>query len=371
MSAKIADVARACGVSMATVSRALRNTPGVSPATRSQVQAAAQALGYVMMPGSAGRSVGASHRVAITMLGLNTWFFGETLTWLTHRLGEVGLAVEVHVVANASARRTFFATQATRTRVVGMVLVGLTLSPYELKALEGMRAPCVGLHTNLPTGSSVQIDDLAVGRAAAAHLIGLGHRRLAMICSAPSETSPAHQVSRRRSVGFWQVVAEAGMDATDELQVSGLDTPSGGATAMARLLSLAPFPSAVFVHSDEMALGALATASAAGLAVPQDLSLISVDDHPLADVFGLTTFRQDVRAQATATANLLLDLIHQARPTAEPDIGDPYLVIRRTTAHFPSARPATRDGPDRRGESSRPPGQLVSDEVPGGDPQLG
>jgi DNA-binding LacI/PurR family transcriptional regulator len=337
MSAKIADVARACGVSMATVSRALRNTPGVSPATRSQVQAAAQELGYVMMPSSAGRSLGASHRVAITMLGLNTWFFGETLTWLTRRFAEVGLAVEVHVVDHAAARRTFFATQATRTRVFGMVLVGLTLSPYELKALEGMRAPCVGLHTNLPAGSSVHIDDLALGRAAAAHLIGLGHRRLAMICSAPSESSPAHQVSRRRSVGFWQVVAETGLDASDELQVSGLDTPSGGATAMARLLSLSPFPSAVFVHSDEMALGALATARAAGLDVPQDLSLVSVDDHPLAAVFDLTTFRQDVKAQAMATADLLLDLIHQTRQPMQPEVADPYLIIRHTTAHFPPA----------------------------------
>jgi LacI family repressor for deo operon, udp, cdd, tsx, nupC, and nupG len=61
MSAKIADVARACGVSMATVSRALRNTPGVSPATRSKVEAAAQELGYVMMASSAGRSLGAPH----------------------------------------------------------------------------------------------------------------------------------------------------------------------------------------------------------------------------------------------------------------------------------------------------------------------
>ena len=336
MSAKIADVARACGVSMATVSRALRNTPGVSPATRSKVEAAAQELGYVMLASSAGRSLGASHRVAITMPSLNTWFFGETLTWLTHRFAEVGLAVEVHVVDDAAARRAFFATQVTRTRAVGMVLVGLTLSPYELTALDGMRAPCVGLHANLPAGRSVEVDDLALGRAAAAHLIGLGHRRLAMICSAPSESATAHQVSRRRSVGFWQVVAEAGLDAGDEGQACGLDTPSGGADAMARLLSLTPFPSGVFVHSDEMALGALATAKAAGLAVPQELSLISVDDHPLAAVFDLTTFRQDVKAQAIATAELLLNLIHRAHQPTQPQVADPQLVIRRTTARFAS-----------------------------------
>jgi DNA-binding LacI/PurR family transcriptional regulator len=172
-----------------------------------------------------------------------------------------------------------------------------------------MRAPFVGLHANLPADRSVQLDDLALGRAAAAHLIGLGHRRPAMICSAPSESATAHQVSRRRSAGFWQVVAEAGLDAGDEVQVCGLDTPGGGADAMARLLSLSPFPSGVFVHSD---------------------------DHPLAAVFDLTTFRQDVKAQTIATAELLLNLIHRTHPPTQPQLADPRLVLRRTTARFPS-----------------------------------
>lgn len=333
MGAKIADVARACGVSVATVSRALRNTPGVSSATRSQVQAAAEDLGYVMLSSSVGRSLGSSRKVAITMLAINTWFFSEALACLTRRFEERGIGVEVHIVDSLESRRAFFATQATRTRGLGMVLVGLTLSPYELQAMESTGAPCVGLHTNLPAGSSVGIDDLAVGRAAAAHLIGLGHRRLAMICSAQSGASPTHLVSRRRSVGFWQVVAEAGLEASDELQVGGLDTPAGGARAMARLLSLAPFPTGVFVHSDEMALGALATAQASGLNVPMNLSLVGVDDHPLAEVFGLTTFRQDIREQALAAADLLLGSGGRAVPgDAWAAPADPCLVIRRTTA---------------------------------------
>src|SRR5512146_1676407 len=107
--ATISDVAANAGVSAATVSRALRNLPGVSEVTRSRVMTAARQVGYVLTPMPLGRFGGPASRVAVVLPRLDTWFFGQALGAVVGRLASLGCVTEVHVVPDAEARQAFFA----------------------------------------------------------------------------------------------------------------------------------------------------------------------------------------------------------------------------------------------------------------------
>jgi DNA-binding LacI/PurR family transcriptional regulator len=104
-----------------------------------------------------------------------------------------------------------------------------------------------------------------------------------------------------------------------------------GADGMSRLLSLREPPTAVYAHSDEVALGAMRTIRRAGLRVPQDISIVGIDDHPLADLMDLTTVHQPVREQGARSAELLLALLrgdHVDRSVTVPT----RLVVRGSTS---------------------------------------
>ena len=106
---------------------------------------------------------------------------------------------------------------------------------------------------------------------------------------------------------------------------------SAGADAMARLLSLRRPPTAVYAHSDEVALGAIRTVRRAGLRVPEDVSVIGIDDHPVADLTDLTTVHQPVRRQGELAARMLLSLLEDQEVDRAVTVPT-HLVPRRSTA---------------------------------------
>jgi LacI family transcriptional regulator, repressor for deo operon, udp, cdd, tsx, nupC, and nupG len=346
--ATIADVAGHAGVSLATVSRALRNLPGVSEITREKVMDSARQLGYVMTPMAVARHGGPASRVAVVLPRADTWFFGRALGVLVERLAALGCVTEVHLVADPAARAAFFAAVGSTGRLGGVLVVGMSLTDRERSVLAGLPVPVVGLHSSLDSAASVEADDQRMARWAVEHLIGLGHRRIAMIASETGRPVP-HAVPRARTLGYRAALAAAGLVARRDLEVCGADSSDGGWEASGRLLVGRHAPTAVFVHTDEMAFGVVGALAGAGLAVPGDVSVVSIDDHPLARALRLTTVAQDVEAQATRAADLL---VHAAasraagraagRPVAlVPRVEPPSrLIIRATTA--PPSRPRRR-----------------------------
>lgn len=341
MAVNIKDVARQSGVSVATVSRALRNTPGVAPQTRQRVTQSAVALGYVMARTSAGRSTRQGYRARVLLPAVNTWFFSTVLAQLGKTLMARDTTMDIQVLDAPAQRIPFFATQAGRCQADAFIVVGMTLTRYERSVLHRLPVPVAGLHTLPAPGMQVGLDDVALGCAAAEHLTQLGHRRMAVIASRPGSPVP-HFVSQRRSSGFWQRVVQEGLQEIPGAEVCGLDTSAGGAAAMVDLLRLNPAPTGVFVHSDDMALGALAAARAGGVRVPEDLSIVSVDNNPAAVPFGLTTFDQHVEEQARATAELVLAALAERNAwSSESDQAsvsrEPELLLRSSTAPVPDA----------------------------------
>jgi LacI family repressor for deo operon, udp, cdd, tsx, nupC, and nupG len=160
--------------------------------------------------------------------------------------------------------------------------------------------------SDVPGWPCVRIDDVAAARTATRHLLGLGHTRIAHISGDPDdELAFTTHLDRRR--GYQEALRAAGIRPDPSLDVESQFTIDGGTRAAAELLARGEPPTAIFAACDEMAMGAMSALRDAGLRVPQDVSLIGVDDHDLAAVLGLSTIAQPAAEQGLLAARILLD----------------------------------------------------------------
>ncbi|MGQ1795929.1 LacI family DNA-binding transcriptional regulator [Kocuria oceani] len=326
----LADVAREAGVSLATASRALNSAYGVAAATRERVTEVARRLEYVASPEASRLATGATRSVALVVPHLDRWYFGEMVGGLEEVLREAGHDVLLYHVGDPEGRHAFFERLPARRKVDAVVVVAVPVTDHERRRLELMGVTIVAAGGQDATYPYVSIDDAAAVRQATDHLLRLGHRRIAMITAVDPDRAdqPAH---RGRTRGFYAAMAHAGVPVDEELVVT---TDWGGvpaAEAMEKLLSVRELPTAVLAHSDEMALGAMRTVRRAGLRVPEDISVIGIDDHPLAELVDLTTVRQPVRDQGLQAARLVLALLRGEDPDPAQKLPT-RVVVRRSTA---------------------------------------
>jgi DNA-binding LacI/PurR family transcriptional regulator len=327
----MADVAREAGVSTATVSRALRDMPGVSARTRERIKKLADELSYVVSPEASRLSSGITGRVAVVVPTINRWFFSAMLAGIEGILREAEMDVLIYHVEGAEDRRHFFQRLPARRKVDAVIVIALPVPEEEAKRLDLMGVQVVVAGGRMRDYPHVRIDDHEVAHQAVNHLVQLGHQRIGMIRTADPEGSLwAADLSRSR--GYRDALVDAGLEPDEQLMVTvpwGID---GGARAMDRLLSLREPPTAVFAYSDEVAMGALRTLRRAHIAVPEKMSVIGVDDHPMAELNDLTTIHQSVEVQGQIAGQMVLDLL-QGRPLIDRRLTVPtYLVVRGTTA---------------------------------------
>lgn len=308
----IDDVARAAGVSTATVSRALSGRGSVSTATRERVLAAAGRLGYVVSAAASTLATGRARAVGVVVPFLDRWFFSTVLAGISDALVRRGYDITLYSVsADPTERRLVFDDHLRRRRIDAVITVALELDAEESASLRGLDVPIVAIAGPHPLLTTLTVDDLAVGRLATAHLLDLGHRRLAHI-GADAVTAAASSVPTLRRRGFEETLAEAGIEAYG---VEPADfTIEGGSSAATRLLSSDDAPTALFAASDEMAIGAILAARELGLRVPDDVSIIGVDGHELGRWFGLTSIDQFARGQGERAGEAVLHALDGARP---------------------------------------------------------
>lgn len=324
------DVAVRAGVAMATVSRALSGAQGVSAATRRRVLTAAAELGYVVSPAASNLARGETKRVAVVVPHLSRWICAAMVEALEVRLRHDGFDILIYQVEDAEARHRFFEQLPARRKVDAVVVVCLPVNESERERLNLMGVQILAAGGQMVSYPFVCIDDYEAARQAVDHLVLLGHTRIAMIDAVDPEIPDWPRESVRYN-GYRRALAARGVE-VDEALVER--SPWGGeaaAEAMANLLSLKSPPTAVFAHSDEVALGAIRTIRRAGLRVPEDISVIGVDDHPFAALADLTTIQQPVEVIATRAAELLLDLLADREGETQVKVAT-WLVPRRTTA---------------------------------------
>jgi len=342
MSPQIKDVAAAAGVSVSTVSRALRGLPTVNPATAELVQQTAAELGYVPSAAAAAIATGRTRAVNVVVPALNTWFFSSLVEGIDGELRAAGYDMALFDLGyTGSERQRVFHRSLLRHRGDALVAVCIDFSADERAELRATGLPTIVVGNPVRGLRFVGIDEVAAARLATQHLIGLGHRDILHLSGGDEDELGLNaQVPKGRLLGFRQALDEAGIPLDPSRVRLGRFTAMASGQIMDEILDgPGPFPTAVFAASDEMAIGAVLSIFRHGLRVPEDISVIGIDDHPLAKPFGLTTVAQNPAEQGAAAARTVLDEL-AGRPAREGNLLLPVTLIDRGSTAEP-ARPAS------------------------------
>jgi LacI family repressor for deo operon, udp, cdd, tsx, nupC, and nupG len=330
----IKDVAREVGVSTATVSRALRGLPRVSPETRERVLEVATRMGYVASPHAASLASGQTHSIGVVVPNVTRWFFGSIVHGAEELLRQEGYDLLLYTVTNEPAsRQRLFNSYLLRKRVDAVMVLALRPTPEEVASLERTGSPTVVVGGAVPGWSSVRIDDVEAAATAVRHLVELGHTKIAHLGGVPDPEHAGLDFSApgERLHGYRLAMKEAGLEIPAGWEVTGDFTALGGLTACRRLLASGARPTAIFAGSDEMAIGASHAVREAGLRVPDDISIIGIDNHELAEYFDLSTIAQPAPELGRLGARTLLDALSSPTPPVET-IVPTQLIARGTTA---------------------------------------
>jgi DNA-binding LacI/PurR family transcriptional regulator len=312
--ATLDGVARAAGVSRATVSRVVNGSPKVSPDARRAVERAVARLGYVPNPAARSLVTRRSESIGLVITEpasrlFDDPFFPRLLRGISAELSARNLQLVLLMPEDGDAEQRLERYLAAG-HVDGVVLVSLHGDDPLPAHLQARRVPMVvgGRPPEGVVASYVDVDNREAARSAVRHLAGLGRRRIATI------TGPLDMgAGLDRLDGYLEALAELGLGRDDGLIAEADFTYDGGATAMRRLLQAAPDLDAVFAASDLMAAGALAVLRAAGRAVPEAVAVVGFDDSPLAAAMEppLTSVRQPIEDMGRELVRLLAESIER------------------------------------------------------------
>jgi DNA-binding LacI/PurR family transcriptional regulator len=336
----IEDVAAAAGVSTATVSRAVRGLPRVSPATREKILAVAESLGYVASSSASGLATGRTKTIGVLAPFVSRWFFSKAIEGADRELHARQYNLSLfNLGGHGSNRERLFSKTMVYKQIDALLVLCMALSHDEIEHLQKIDIPLVIVGGHVEECPYIGIDDYAAASTAVRHLIDLGHTDIALL-HGDDETDLNFDVPRVRIQAFQDVMRGAGLPIRPEWDVWGDFTVHSGQEAFRRLwASDGPRPTAVFCASDEMAMGVIFEAGKAGVRVPEDLSVIGIDDHDFSDAMGLTTVGQHPDQQAELGTKMLLDELNGMTGSVHSVVAPHRLIVRRTTA------PPSRSGP--------------------------
>ncbi|MER5702057.1 LacI family DNA-binding transcriptional regulator [Micromonospora sp. NPDC002296] len=307
--ATLAEIARAAGVSVPTVSKVLNDRPDVAPDTRRRVQTLLDERGYTARGSS--RPAARAGLIDLVLRDLGSPWAMQIIDGVEEFAYRAGFGVVVSAVHGRHRNRPDhrWTEQLAARRCDGVLLVLSDISTGQRGELDELSIPVVIIDPAGQPGAdipSVGATNWAGGRAATEHLLGLGHQRIAVI-GGPA----AVPCSRARVDGY-----RAAMDAAERripagyVRTGDFTSPSGYRETNA-LLDLPRPPTAIFACSDEMAWGAYEALYERGLRVPDDMSVVGFDDLDAARwaVPPLTTVRQPLTEMAGMAARMLLNLM--------------------------------------------------------------
>jgi len=343
---RIADVAREAGVSKTAVSFAFNSPERLSAETAVRIREVAGALGYRpnpvarMLTQRQTMTLGVLTPQALAVVFSNPFFalFSEGVAHAAEELG-----YELHFI---SPLHGSLAQAVGRSTVDGVVAIGLSAEHPEVEQVRGSGLPMVLVDSDdLPEHSSVVVDDEAGARAAAEHILALGHRDILVIAveapaSPQNEPTPQH-VSERRLRGYRAAVEAAGVNLPEDHVVSARSSIDGGWSAFQRAWAGGLRPTAVLAMSDAIALGAMRAATELGLRLPDDLSVVGFDDIDLAAHVDppLTTVHQPIRQKGADAVRLLLAEVEQREANRPEHLRlQTRLVVRASTGPAPQPR---------------------------------
>ncbi|MGZ4333419.1 MAG: LacI family DNA-binding transcriptional regulator [Gaiellaceae bacterium] len=328
----IRDVAALAGVSLATVSRVANGRPDVAPETRETVLGVMREHGFATNRNARALAGGRTGLIGFTVPFLNESYFTAILAGAAEAAYEQDQRVVICPTHHEHAREVTLLERLMGGTTDGSIVLLPEESSAELSRLRNQGYPFVvadprqPLDEGIPTVSAAHA---AGARAAVDHLLGLGHRRIALITGTPRWVATDERV-----LGYRLSLAAAGIGIDPALADGGDFTFATGHAVAERLLALADPPTAIFACNDNLAVGAMHAAVERGLRIPEDLSVVGFDDTGLAEsVFpSLTTVRQPLEELGRTAVSLLNRIVQGQRTEALRIELSTRLVVRESTA---------------------------------------
>jgi len=325
----IRDVAAYAGVSHQTVSRVINNNERVRPETRALVEAAIEELGY--HPNAIARSMARGRTCTLACISPNLidFTFASIIEGAEAEVRKHGY----YLVSSSAPTEEEFSRLVEELFISRRAEGLFVINPYadDRHNLLPKVAPSVFVGARprqRDRVSSVALDDISVARQATQYLIELGHRRIAMINGPMAE-----DCSQDRCSGYEQALQDNSINPDPGFVIPGDWTATSGYQALQELFELPSPPTAIFAQNDRMAIGVLRAAREKGIAVPDELSIMGVDDMPLSSYFDppLTTMRQDPLSIGREAARLLIDTLEKRQVSSKHLLLQARLIQRQST----------------------------------------
>lgn len=337
--ATLETVAVAAGVSIATVSKVLNDRHDVGPGTRLRVQRLLEEYAYASPRRPSVRTKPVDRPVELVFGALDSPYSLEILRGVTS--GPLDVVVSSKPIA--ADLLAWSAGLGSRDRC-GAILVTSELTPAVQDNLAKARLPYVLIdpagELRDPSVATVGATNWAGGVSATRHLLGLHHRRIAVI------GGPAAMLcSRARIAGYSSELSSWGVDVDPALVRHGSFHHRGGYDAALALLELPDPPTAIFAGSDEQAFGVIEATRVTGRRIPEDLSVVGFDDLPVARWFSppLTTVRQPLADMGRTAIAILTEMLTENAPSGRQVELATKLVVRSSTAPL-DGRPTDHAG---------------------------
>jgi len=351
--ATIHDVAARAGVSVATVSRVLNGKELVREETSKQVRAAAKSLRYVPNVAARSLSIRRSQTIGVVLPDVHGEFFSEVIRGIDLAARAEGY----HILVSGSHSdpvQMLEVVDAMRGRVDGLVVMAPDVTLAPLEELRARDMPVVLLNSSGPNRDAITIDNYGGARVMMRHLHGLGHTRIAFV------RGPQHNAdARERLRGYRHAMRGIAATSLRALECSGDFTEESGFAAGRRMAASAPPPTAIFAANDSMAVGVLASLAAAGIKVPDAMTVVGFDDIPIARYVAppLTTMRVDIAEVGRRAFALLLDAVidPMAHVTRHDRVATTLVVRGSCMALQPITRLSTQPHRAARGRKSGSP----------------
>ncbi len=349
---RMREIAERAETSVSTVSLVLNNRDsaiGISSATRERVLAAARELGYT--PNLSARRLRGTAGAHPLALGLVAPFDERLPVMVRSSIGAIRSATDAWTERHALPRadlliETYPPGEISRvlslhvnSRYNGVLLFNTVAEDDAyLASAAALSLPVVVVQRSVPGVRCVNVDNRAMGRKVAAHLLAHGHRRFATISPAI-----ASQAITTRIAGFSSAVAEAGYPLQPDDQATSAFSAGGGAAAAHALVArwrdapAAP-PTALFVAADTIAVGVIHALKRSGLRMPDDIAVIGYDNDPAAAYTDppLTTVDAAIGEAATRATDWLLESIQGAGAPPHTELLETHLIVRDSCGHHPA-----------------------------------
>lgn len=308
------DIAKRCGVSVATVSKALNGQQDISEKTRARVCAVADELGY--MTNAAAKALKTNRTYNLGVLFSDSENGGLTHEYFARILESLKAEAECHgyditfINQNVGGRATTYLQHCHYRGVDGVVIVNVDYNDPQVRELVDSNIPLVTIDHILNDRLSVNSDNVSGLESLVRYAYSMGHRRIAYLYG------ENNSVTRNRLTGFYRACEALGLDIpASYVRESCYHDPERCAEETKALLALKDRPTCIIFPDDYSFIGGHRAISSARLRVPADISVMGYDGIHIAKVMGLTTYRQNTEGLGRIAAAQLINLIERPKTT--------------------------------------------------------